>query len=346
MSSKPDSLLKPREKMVRTLTLTGLALTGLAALLAATALTVATPARAQIGTIFSDPPPRPPGAIPRGQPQPQMPDDDDEEVPALPPQGRVLPSRPMAPPPGRQGNVMPGPVETQPLAPPPGSAAAPPNQPPAVAVAPPNAPGAPGAPGQRQPQQKGGPVPQTPASLQPGDEVVTEPPAQKIVNKKATFSGLDKITGRIINFDEEIGETVQFGALRVKTDACYTRPATEATNTDAFVEVDEITLQGEVKRIFSGWMYAASPGLHGVEHPIYDIWLTDCKEPQQTIATAAPDPANKPPPPPPAQKKAAPKQAVQQRPPQPLPPMQQQPAPPPPPPEQRPGLFGIPGFGR
>lgn len=351
MSNKPDSLLKPRE-MFKTFTLTGLA-----ALLAATALTVATPAQAQIGTIFSDPPPRPPGAIPRGQPQPPMPDEDDEEVPALPPQGRVLPSRPMPPPPGRQGNIqgnaLPGPVESQPLAPPPGSTVAPPNQPPSVAVAPPNAPGAaPGAPGQRQPQQKGAPggaVPQTPASLQPGDEVVTEPPAQKIVNKKATFSGLDKITGRIINFDEDIGETVQFGALRVKTDACYTRPATEAANTDAFVEVDEITLQGEVKRIFSGWMYAASPGLHGVEHPIYDIWLTDCKEPQQTIATAAPDPASKPapPPPPPAQKKAVPKQ-VQQRPPQPLPPMQQQqPAPPPPPPpEQRPGLFGIPGFGR
>ena len=138
-------------------------------------------------------------------------------------------------------------------------------------------------PGQRQP--KGGP--QAPATLQPGDEVVTEPPAQKIINKKASFSGLDKITGRIINFDEDIGETVQFGALRVKTDACYTRPATEAANTDAFVEVDEITLQGEVKRIFSGWMYAASPGLHGVEHPIYDIWLTDCKGPDQTVVTAA-----------------------------------------------------------
>jgi hypothetical protein len=275
MSNKPDSLLKPRE-MFKTFTLTGLA-----ALLAATALTVATPAQAQIGTIFSDPPPlRPPGTIPRGgQPQPQPTPDDDEEVPELPPQGRVLPSRPMP----RQGNAMPGPVETQPLAPPPGSPVAP--QPPAVAVAPPGAPAqpgaAPGAPGQRQPQQKGGTqqgaVPQAPASLQPGDEVVSEPPAQKIVNKKATFSGLDKITGRIINFDEEIGETVQFGALRVKTDACYTRPATEAANTDAFVEVDEITLQGEVKRIFSGWMYAASPGLHGVEHPIYDIWLTDCK---------------------------------------------------------------------
>jgi hypothetical protein len=320
-----------------------LALTGLAALLAATAMSFAPPARAQIGTIFSDPPLRPPGSIPRGNQQ-QAPDDD-EEVPELPRQGRVLPT-PNRPYPGQQGNAMPGPVQSQPLAPPPGTTVVPQNQPPAVAVAPPSPqasppPGAnptlPGLPpGQRQP--KGAPqngVPQTPASLQPGDEVVTEPPAQKIVNKKATFSGLDKITGRIINFDEDIGETVQFGALRVKTDACYTRPATEAANTDAFVEVDEITLQGEVKRIFSGWMYAASPGLHGVEHPIYDIWLTDCKEPQTTIATAAPEPAK--PAPPPAQKRA-PKQTVQQRPPQP-PPQQ-----PPPPPPQQPSFF--PPFNR
>ena len=190
----------------------------------------------------------------------------------------------------------PGSVQSQPLAPPPGTTVVPQNVPPGIAVTPPQPnqgiavvpPGAnplPGLPpGQRQP--KG--VPQAPAPLQPGDEVVTEPPAQKIINKKASFSGLDKITGRIINFDEDIGETVQFGALRVKTDACYTRPATEAANTDAFVEVDEITLQGEVKRIFSGWMFAASPGLHAVEHPIYDIWLTDCKGPETTVVTAAP----------------------------------------------------------
>ncbi|HEY8334042.1 MAG TPA: DUF2155 domain-containing protein, partial [Tardiphaga sp.] len=169
--------------------------------------------------------------------------------------------------------------------------------PPSIAVAPP----APAPPGQRQPPKV---APPTPATLQPGDEVVAEPPAQKIVNKKASFSGLDKITGRIINFDADIGETVQFGALRVKTDACYTRPATEAANTDAFVEVDEITLQGEVKRIFSGWMFAASPGLHGVEHPIYDIWLTDCKGPEATVATVQPDAPKSPAP----QKRAAPKQ--------------------------------------
>jgi hypothetical protein len=240
-------------------------------------------------------------------------------------------------------------VQSQPLAPPPGTTILPQNTQPGIAVTPPQpgqgvavappggspTPGLP--PGQRQPQG----VPQSPATLQPGDEVVSEPPAQKIVNKKASFSGLDKITGRIINFDEDIGETVQFGALRVKTDACYTRPATEAANTDAFVEVDEITLQGEVKRIFSGWMYAASPGLHGVEHPIYDIWLTDCKVPDATIVSTQPDLPKPAPPPPPAQKRAPPKQA-QQRPPPPQ--FQQPPQEAPPPPPQRPSLF--PSFGR
>ncbi len=91
------------------------------------------------------------------------------------------------------------------------------------------------------------------------------------------FSGLDKITGRIIAFDVAMNETVQFGALQVTPRVCYTRPPTETSNTDAFIEVDEITLQGEIKRVFTGWMFAASPGLHAIEHPIYDVWLADCK---------------------------------------------------------------------
>src|SRR5450631_3702326 len=287
-----------------------IALTGLAALLAATTISLAPPARAQIGNIFSDPAPRPPGSIPRGN---QQVPDDEEEVPELP-QGRVLPT-PNRPQPG-QGVPPPGAVQSQPLAPPPGTTIIPQNVQPGIAVTPPQPnqgvavapPGAAPVPGQRQ--SKG--VPQAPATLQPGDEVVSEPPAQKIVNKKASFSGLDKITGRIINFDEDIGETVQFGALRVKTDACYTRPATEAANTNAFVEVDEITLQGEVKRIFSGWMYAASPGLHGVEHPIYDIWLTDCKAPDAAVVSAQPD-APRAASPPTSQKRPPPPKQVQQR---------------------------------
>jgi hypothetical protein len=327
------------------------ALTGFAALVAASVIAVAPEARAQIGNIFSDPPLRPPGTIPRGQQQQQQVPDDDEQVPELP-RGRLLPSRPQAP---GQGVPPPGAVQSQPLAPPPGTTVVPQGQQPGIAVQPPQ-PGAgqqpgvanapPGAnplpglpPGQRQP--KG--VPQTPASIQPGDEVVSEPPSTKVTNKKATFSGLDKITGRIINFDEDIGETVQFGALRVKTSVCYTRPSTEAANTDAFVEVDEITLQGEVKRIFSGWMYAASPGLHGVEHPVYDIWLTDCKVPDQTIVSAQPDPPKQTPPP--QQKRPPPQKQAQPAPPRPLPPPGYgQPPPPPQQPQQQPGgggLFGI-----
>jgi len=295
---------------------------GLAALIAAPMITLAPPAQAQIGNIFSDPAPRPPGAIPRGAP----PMDDEEEVPDLPPQGRVLPA-PTRPP---QGSALPGPVQSQPLPPPPGTTIIP-QTPPATANVPPagspqpGAPAQPGVttapganplpglpPGQRQPRG----APPTPATLQPGDEIVTEPPAQKIINKKASFTGLDKITGRTISFDADIGETVQFGALRVKTDACYTRPSTEAANTDAFVEVDEITLQGEVKRIYSGWMFAASPGLHAVEHPIYDIWLTDCKDPETAVVNAQPDaPKPAPPPPPQQRRRQSPPRQTQQAPP-------------------------------
>ncbi len=101
--------------------------------------------------------------------------------------------------------------------------------------------------------------------------------AEKIANRVAVFSGLDKITGRIISFDVYINETVQFGALQVTPRVCYTRPATEAPQTTAFIEVDEVTLAKKVQRIFTGWMFAASPGLHAVEHPIYDVWLIDCK---------------------------------------------------------------------
>jgi hypothetical protein len=114
------------------------------------------------------------------------------------------------------------------------------------------------------------------------------PPAEKISNPVAVFSGLDKITGRIISFDVYIDETVQFGALQVTPRVCYSRPPTVAPLTDAFVEVDEITLNRKVRRIFSGWMFADSPGLHAVDHAVYDVWLTDCS----TSSSVAP-PANR-----------------------------------------------------
>jgi hypothetical protein len=209
---------------------------------------------------------------------------------------------PPGPPPGR--------IQSEDLPPPPGSTLAPPDPQPAALPRPPAAPAqaVPAGPAQVLPSAPGQPPGQRPpprvanqpaAAPPPADDVVTPPPAQKIVNPTAMFSGLDKITGRITSFDAAIGETVQFGALQVTPRACYTRPPTETPLTDGFVEVDEVTLQGEVRRIFTGWMFAASPGLHAVEHAIYDVWLTDCKGGAQAVAEAPP------PPPPPAAAPAA-----------------------------------------
>lgn len=124
--------------------------------------------------------------------------------------------------------------------------------------------------------------------------------AEPIRHPTAIFAGLDKTTGRIINFEVAIDETVQFGALQVTPRVCNTRPQTEAPQTTSFVEVDETVAKSEAprdakgharnevktesKRIFSGWMFAASPGLHGVEHPVYDVWLTDCKGGKEIVA--------------------------------------------------------------
>ena len=270
----------------------------LSAGLIAASLVVA-PARAQFGSIFRDEPPRPPADVPIGpnnfprpiQPQ-GYPPNTPQPYPQAYPQGypRAYPQSPQAPErypvdtqrqqPGARGNG----VEAQPLPPPPGGSAAPPNpgavpqQQPGTAVR--TLPGLP--PGQRQPT--GTPQPQQAESGAPTKEVVVAPPPNPIDNPTAVFAGLDKITGRIISFDVAINETVQFGALQVTPKACYTRAPTEQPRTDAFVDVDEVTLKGEVKRIFTGWMFASSPGLHAVEHPIYDVWLTDCKGGKPTVA--------------------------------------------------------------
>jgi hypothetical protein len=103
--------------------------------------------------------------------------------------------------------------------------------------------------------------------------------AERIKNPIALFSGLDKITGVTTNFEINIGEEKPFGLLTVKPFVCYTRPITEEPKTASFVQVDVQQSNGKKQRIFSGWMFAESPGLNAVEHPIFDVWLTGCKDP-------------------------------------------------------------------
>jgi hypothetical protein len=124
--------------------------------------------------------------------------------------------------------------------------------------------------------------------------------ADRIENGVAIFAALDKVTARTSKFEVPLNQTVKFGALKVTPRVCYSRPPTEQPKTTSFVEVDEIELDGKEKRIFSGWMFAESPGLNAVEHPVFDVWLTDCQKPNDSAAqqggqpptqagTAAPD---------------------------------------------------------
>src|SRR5262249_7041718 len=200
--------------------------------------TGATPASGRGGANSGDPPGPPAdvrgGAFPPQPPAVQYPGQSQspQQYPSQqyprPPQG--------GPPPGAAR--APSGIQSQPLPPPAGASLAP-------------------GPQNRNLPAPANPPPPQPAdtTTRPEDTVITETPTQKIENARAVFAGLDKITGRTISFDAAIGETVQFGALQVTARACYTRPPTEPTNTDAFVEVDEVTLQGEIKRIFTGWMF-------------------------------------------------------------------------------------------
>ncbi|MGI9415575.1 MAG: DUF2155 domain-containing protein [Hyphomicrobiales bacterium] len=111
--------------------------------------------------------------------------------------------------------------------------------------------------------------------------------AEKIENQIAVFSGLDKITAKITSFEVPLNAKKIFGVLEVTARVCYSRPPTEPPKTTAFVEVHELRSDAAPRRIFSGWMFADSPGLNAVEHPVYDIWLTSCK-----TASGSPSPSN------------------------------------------------------
>jgi hypothetical protein len=104
--------------------------------------------------------------------------------------------------------------------------------------------------------------------------------AAKIANNIAVFAALDKVTARVSKLEISIDQTTIFGALKITPRACYTRPPTERPRTSVFVEIDEIQLDGTEERVFTGWMFAESPGVHGLEHPVFDVWLTNCKMPE------------------------------------------------------------------
>jgi len=87
---------------------------------------------------------------------------------------------------------------------------------------------------------------------------------------------LDKITANTETFDLEIGKTVAYGSMRIRPMTCKKAPPIEEPESTAFLQIWEKTFEGNDEWIFSGWMFASSPSLSAMEHPVYDVWVIDC----------------------------------------------------------------------
>ena len=93
----------------------------------------------------------------------------------------------------------------------------------------------------------------------------------------AIMQGLDKVTARVSTFEAPLGVTVQFGTLSITLRACDRTPPEEPPESTAFLDIDE-TRRGEAPvSLFHGWMFASSPALSALEHPVYDVWVLECK---------------------------------------------------------------------
>jgi hypothetical protein len=90
------------------------------------------------------------------------------------------------------------------------------------------------------------------------------------------LQGLDKVTARISEFSAEIDAPVTFGTLEVTARACHKKPPEEPPESAAFLEIRERQEGAPVELLFSGWMFASTPGLSALQHPVYDVWVLDC----------------------------------------------------------------------
>jgi hypothetical protein len=129
-------------------------------------------------------------------------------------------------------------------------------------------------------------TPPAPEAAQPKTEP-TLPPEQEAVVQAAKFSqakpvalelrGLDKMTGRATDIVAPINKPVKFATLTITARTCYSTPPTEPPETTAFLEITDKRPDEKPKKVFSGWMFASTPSINGMEHPLYDVWVIHCR---------------------------------------------------------------------
>ena len=93
----------------------------------------------------------------------------------------------------------------------------------------------------------------------------------------AVLQGLDKTTARISSLEAPVGSAVTFGTLSILVRDCERSKPEDPPENAAFIEITETPPGEKLVRLFSGWMFSSSPALSGLEHPVYDVELLDCK---------------------------------------------------------------------
>lgn len=94
------------------------------------------------------------------------------------------------------------------------------------------------------------------------------------------LQSLDKATARTMTFDAKVGNTLKFGPLYIRVKTCKKSSPVDEPESAAFLQVWEVDSKEKAEWVFSGWMFASSPGLSPMDHPIYDVWVLECLGPE------------------------------------------------------------------
>ncbi len=108
-----------------------------------------------------------------------------------------------------------------------------------------------------------------------------------VAQQVALLQGLDKITARISTFEAPLGEAVRFGTFEIIARACQKRPPEEPPESTAFLEIVDIRPDSPSIPLFTGWMFASSPAVSAVDHPVYDVWVIDCRKASSSASSSS-----------------------------------------------------------
>lgn len=131
--------------------------------------------------------------------------------------------------------------------------------------------------------------------------------AERVFEKyqTAVLQGLDKPNARVQTLEVKVGQETHFGPLSIMVRGCRKTTPEDEPESAAFLEIsDERAKDAQAQMVYKGWMFASSPALSALEHPIYDVWVLDCKNP--IAPPPSEEPAAAPANPPPAAKSATP----------------------------------------